>query len=53
MCVYVRDRTFPQHKVVRRDDEERQRGRESVSDGERGLGLVGFFFFFLIWVGFG
>ena len=41
MCVYVRDRTFPQHEAVRKDDEERRRGRDSVSDGERG-----FFFFF-------
>ena len=43
MCVYVRDKTFPQHEAVRKDDEERRRGRDSVSDGERG-----FFFFFLI-----
>ena len=32
-CVYMWDRTFPQHKAVRRDDEERRRGRKSVSDG--------------------
>ena len=30
------------------------RGRESVSDDERGLGFLFYFFFiFLIWVGFG
>ena len=51
MCVYVRDRALPQYKAVRRDDEERQRGRENVSDDERGLGF--FYIFFLTWVGFG
>ena len=34
MCVYVRDRTFPQHEAVRRDrDREGQRERETMRRG--------------------